>query len=80
MTEPVDTSTHATASSDVNPGLSAHMFCGADPKTAPDRLGGTSPSAGLRLLRQLARVSKDDLRLPLVIADLPCHANALAGE
>ena len=32
------------------------------------------------LLGQLAWVSKDDLRLPAVIADLPCHADALATE
>jgi hypothetical protein len=27
------------------------------------------------LLRQLAWVSKDDLRLPVVVADWPCHAD-----
>src|SRR5260370_9902556 len=31
-------------------------------------------------LGQLARVSKNDLGLPAVIADLPCHADALAAE
>jgi hypothetical protein len=32
------------------------------------------------LLGQLDRVGKDDLRLPPVIADLPCHTDALAAE
>ena len=32
------------------------------------------------LLGQLARVSKYDLRLPVVIADLPCRTDALAAE
>jgi hypothetical protein len=35
---------------------------------------------GNALMGQLARVSKHDLRLPMVIADLPCHTDALAAE
>ena len=36
-----------------------------------------SPAA---LLGQLARVSKYDLRLPVAVADLPCHADTPAAE
>jgi hypothetical protein len=32
------------------------------------------------LLGQLARISEHDLRLPVVIADLPRHTDALAAE
>ena len=38
------------------------------------------PGSTRTLLCQLARVSKYDLRLPVVIADLPCYADALAAE
>ena len=32
------------------------------------------------LFYELAQVGKDDLRLPAVIADLPCHADPLSAE
>src|SRR5262245_48275759 len=34
----------------------------------------------MALSGQLARVGENDFRLPVVIADLPCHADALAQE
>ena len=47
----------------------------------PRRLAATSPLVAPQpLLAQLARVSQYDLRLPVVIADLPCHTDALAAE
>src|SRR5271165_4519925 len=47
------------------------------PSPAPKRIADQASRA---LLAQLARIGQHDLRLPLVIADLPRHTDALAAE